>query len=683
MPEQWDRVKEILASALEQNVDERNAFVRQACGHDDALRAEVESLLSSSSAADSVLEYPPTSDIFSARPNGMVGRQIGAYRILHETGEGGMAVVYLAERADEEFRKRVAIKMVKLGTNNEQVLRRFRNERQTLAALDHPNIVKLLDGGSTHEGLPYLVMDYVEGVPIHQYCDGQRLSLSERLELFRIVCSAVHYAHQKQVIHRDIKPSNVLITNEGVPRLLDFGIAKLLNPECLQTQLSTGEWRPMTPEYASPEQVRGEPVTIATDVYSLGVLLYELLTGHRPYQATRISGLELERKVCEEDPEKPSTAVGKTEGNASDGESGDSTISPKLVAQARNTKPEDLRRRLRGDLDTILMMALRKEPQRRYASAEELSGDIERHLSGLPVKARQPTLVYRAGKFLRRHRESVAAVVIVFALMAGFVAWQASRIWKQNSDQKSGSIHFRARPSVAILGFKNLSADPNMAWLSTALSEMFTTELAAGEQLRTVSGETVARTKIDLALSDEESLASEALARLRKNLGSDFVVLGSYLDLAGKPPGRIRLDLRLQDTATGRTVAAVSEDGTKEQLLDLVSLAGRRLRERLGIGELSSVELAGIKASVPSKPEALRSYYEGLAKLRAFDALAARDSLTRAVVADPSYPLAHSALAKAWLTLGYDPNAQPEAKKALDDLKEQGRKAGVSARDRE
>jgi tetratricopeptide (TPR) repeat protein len=251
--------------------------------------------------------------------------------------------------------------------------------------------------------------------------------------------------------------------------------------------------------------------------------------------------------------------------------------------------------------------------------------------------------------------------------MVGFGIWEARRIWKQNSEQQYGSVRFRARPSVAVLGFKNLSSSPDTAWLSTALSEMFTTELAAGGQLRTVLGETVARTKIDLALSDAESLDSDVLARVRKNLGSDFVVLGSYLDLGGKPEGRIRLDLRLQDTATGETVAAVSENGTKVQLLDLISRTGTRLRERLGIGDLSSLELVGIRASVPSSPEALRFYSQGLAKLRAFDALAARDSLSRAVAIDPPYPLAHSALAKTWLALGYDSNAREEAQKALDN----------------
>ena len=665
MHERWDQIKEILASALEHSPGERTNFLRQACGQDDGLRAEVESLLANCDGAESLLEEA-AANVLALPMDAMVGTQIGAYRIIEKSGQGGMAVVYLAERADKEYRKRVAIKMVRPGVDSDQILRRFRNERQTLATLDHPNIVKLLDGGSTSQGLPYLVMDYVEGVPIDQYCDGHRLSIEERLPLFRTVCKVVHYAHQKLVIHRDLKPSNILITKDGIPRLLDFGIAKLLNPECFQTTLVTmGDFHPMTPEYASPEQVRGEPITSATDIYSLGVLLYELLTGHRPYHTKRHSRVEIERSVCEEKPERPSTVVGRIEEPTAAGTR--PPITPELVSRARNTKPEELRRRLQGDLDTIVMMALRKEPQRRFASAEEFSKDIERHLTGLPVKARRPTLFYRGGKFLRRHLESIAAATIVLAVMVGLGTWEIRRIWERAaSGRPSAESHVQARPSVAIWGFKNLSSRPDTAWLSTALSETLTTELAAGEKLRTVPGENVARTRIDLALPDADSLASDTLKRVRSNLGTDFVVLGSYLDLGKEGGGQVRLDLRLQDTAKGETVATISETGTETQLLELVSHAGTRLREQLGVGEVSRVDSVGVRASIPSDPEAIRLYSQGLAKLRSFDALAARNLLSRAVTADPSYPLAHSALAKTWLALGYEANAQREAKTALD-----------------
>jgi serine/threonine protein kinase/Tfp pilus assembly protein PilF len=668
MTENWDQVKEIVASALELSPAERPDFVRQACGPDDALRAEVESLLSHSAGVDSLLEESPAAHVFSFPASAMVGRQVGAYRILAETGQGGMAIVYLGERADQEYRKRVAIKMVKPGANNEEIIRRFRNERQTLAALDHPHIVKLLDGGTTEEGWPYLVMDFVEGLPIDQYCDARRLSIRERLELFRTVCQVVHHAHQHLVIHRDLKPSNILIPADGAPRLLDFGIAKLLNPEFSSAPFTTvGDWRPMTPEYASPEQVRGEPVTTATDVYSLGVLLYELLTGQRPYRATLSSLPEIQRVVCEAEPPRPSTVVNRREVKVVTAGNPPNEITPKSISAARHTTPEELRRHLQGDLDTIVMMALRKEPQRRYASAEEFAKDIERHLSGLPVKARRSTIAYRSGKFLRRHRESVAAGLIVLAVAAGLSVWQTRRVRHQVASAVSSSVTpVPARPSVAILGFKNLSSRPDTAWLSIALSELLTTELAAGEKLRTVPGETVSRAKTDLGLPDADSLASDTLARVRQNLGSDFVVLGSFLDMGGSVDSEIRLDVRLQDAVKGGTVATISETGVASDLLQLVSRSGARLREHLGVAGVSAEETAGVRASVPSNPEAMRLYAQGLDKLRTFDALAARDLLIHAVAADPAFPLTHAALAKAWQTLGYDNKAVEESKRALD-----------------
>src|ERR1700722_11658879 len=269
MPEKWDQVKELFALALERDPEERTSFLCQACAGDDSLRAEIESLLSSFDGAPAFLEDCPAEDLLSAQSRGIAGKKIGAYRVIREIGQGGMALVYLGERDDENYRKQVAIKMVKPGIDTEQVLQRFRNERQTLAALDHSNIVKLLDGGSSEDGSPYLVMEYVEGLPIDQYCDANQLSIDERLRIFQKVCSAVQYAHEKRVIHRDLKPANILIAQGAVPRLLDFGIAKLLNPECFQTALATRtDWRPMTPEYASPEQIRGRAVSTATDVYS-------------------------------------------------------------------------------------------------------------------------------------------------------------------------------------------------------------------------------------------------------------------------------------------------------------------------------------------------------------------------------------------------------------------------------
>jgi eukaryotic-like serine/threonine-protein kinase len=661
MPEKWDQVKELFTLALERDAAERGEFLRQACGDDDVLRSEIESLLSSFDGATTFLEDSPGADLLSAQSRTMAGKRIGAYRILGEIGHGGMAVVYLAERADDQYRKRVAIKMLQPGTNKDEILRRFRNERQALAALDHPGIVRLLDGGSTEEGLPYLIMEYVEGLRIDEYCDTHKLSITKRLQLFCAVCLAVQYAHETLVIHRDLKPSNILITRDGVVRLLDFGIAKVLNPQWSQDGTVTRtDWRPMTPEYASPEQVRGAPVTKATDIYSLGVLLYELLTGHRPYRI----GSAVEQRGYDEQPEKPSMAAARIDERVTPDDTTRAT--PQLVAEVRAIRPEELPRRLRGDLDTIVTKAIRSEPEERYASAQEFSQDIERHLAGLPIRARKPTLLYRGGKFVRRHAESLTTAILILAVTGGLAVWAGRWLWKlKNATEPTpGAVHLRIRPSVAILGFKNLSGRPDTAWISTALSEMLTTELAAGGQLRTVPDETVARTRIDLGLADVESLSRDTLTQVRKNLGSDFVILGSYLD-PGKDKGG-RLDLRLEDTVKGETVAALSETGSEKTIIDLAGQVGARLRQLFGLEKLSQLESQGVRAELPSNPEALRPYAQGLASIRSFDDLSAQEFLSDAVAADPSFPLAHSELARTWSSLGYDSDAQHEAKKALD-----------------
>jgi serine/threonine protein kinase/tetratricopeptide (TPR) repeat protein len=668
MPENWDQVKQILELALDRKPEERSGFIRQACGEDVALRAEVESLLLHLTNADTLLENSPVADLLSFAPDTMAGKRIGAYRIIRELGRGGMAVVYLGERDDQSYRKQVAIKMVKSGIDTEQVLHRFRNERQTLASLNHSNIVKLLDGGSGEDGSPYLVMEYVDGLPIDRYCDLNKLSIGDRLRLFREVCSAVQYAHENLVIHRDLKPGNILIAKGGIPRLLDFGIAKLLNPECLQTPLITRtNWRPMTLEYASPEQIRGLAITTATDVYSLGVLLFELLTGHRPYRTAGQSLLEMERLVCEEEPERPSAVIDRKKEKATRDGNAQTSATSEWVSNQRGLQPAELQRRLRGDLDTIVMKALSKEPERRYGSVEEFSRDLERHLTGVPVKARKSTIAYRSGRFLKRHRESLAAALVVLGIVAGIATWEVHSVSRQNAAvPQAKSTQVQGRRSVAVLGFKNLSDRPETAWVSTALSEVLTAELAAGEQLRTVPDETVARTKIDLGLSEVESLTSDTLKQVRKNLASDFIILGSYLDLGKEKGGQIRLDLRLVDAVKGETTAAVSETGTEKTIVDLVSQVGARLREQFGLQKLSKIESDGVRAELPSNPEAMRPYSQGLAKLRAFDALSARELFSHAVTADPSSPLAHSELARTWSSLGYDSNAEQEARKALE-----------------
>jgi non-specific serine/threonine protein kinase/serine/threonine-protein kinase len=387
------------------------------------------------STADDVTKPPE-----AAGSDGIAGLRVGPYKLVRELGRGGMGTVYLAVRSDDQFQKRVAIKVLRRGMDTEAIVRRFRHERQILASLQHPYIAGLLDGGSTDDGLPYFAMEYVEGQVISAYCDTRNLNVSARLEIFRKVCAAVQYAHQNLIIHRDIKPANVLVTPDGTPKLLDFGIAKLLNPEIAgQTIAPTAAgMHLMTPEYASPEQVRGDVVTTATDVYSLGVLLYELLTGRRPYRITSRAPAELARVICNSLPVRPSTAVTQSPGppTGSDESTGDGPAAPSLEVSLQRPLPlnptpartERLRRRLSGDLDTIVLKALSKEPDRRYASADQLSEDIRRHLTGLPVIARKDTVRYRALKFVQRNRVAAAAGMITFAALIAAVAvttWQA------------------------------------------------------------------------------------------------------------------------------------------------------------------------------------------------------------------------------------------------------------------
>ncbi|HKC11838.1 MAG TPA: protein kinase [Vicinamibacteria bacterium] len=390
-PDHWERLKEIFEAALQKPRPEREAFLDGACG-DPELRTEVRKLLAAHDQAGTFIEDSPVAGLAAAQAEpaheSWLGRRVGPYRFLAEIGRGGMGTVYRAVRDDDQYRKEVAIKLVQ-DQGSGFALDRFLNERQILAGLDHPHIARLLDGGTTSDGRPYLVMDLVDGEPIDDYCRRQALDVRARLELFREVCAPVQYAHQNLVVHRDIKPGNILVTHDGTPKLLDFGIAKLLRADgdVRSPQGTVTQFRALTLDYASPEQVRGQPITTATDVYSLGVLLYELLTGQRPHAAKTPE--ELVRAISETEPARPSTVV-----------------------------PE-----LRGDLDNILMMALRKEPGRRYASVEQFSEDLRRYLTSLPVIARQDTLRYRATKFVGRHRLGViASALLTVSLVGGMVA---------------------------------------------------------------------------------------------------------------------------------------------------------------------------------------------------------------------------------------------------------------------
>jgi non-specific serine/threonine protein kinase/serine/threonine-protein kinase len=411
--ERWQQVKSALADALALSGAARAAHLERVGARDPALRAEVESLLAADREAGSrFLESPAAAAAQMLRqPNRLAGRRLGPYELLEEIGAGGMGEVYRAVRVDGEYEHQVAIKLVRAGVDAEFFGQRLRTERQILAAFQHPNIARLLDGGTTEDGVPYLVMELIAGEPIDQYCERHQLGIAARLRLFLPVCAAVQYAHQRAVIHRDLKPRNILVTADDVPKLLDFGIAKILEPGPIAARadmtINAGRMV-LTPDYASPEQLRGEPISAASDVYALGVILYELLTGDKPFRLSdRVTEDGQVLRPVASEPAKPSTVARRRS------ESGSFPLG----------SPDGASRGLRGDLDNIVLMALHYQPERRYATVERLADDIRRHLEHRPVSARRPTLRYRASVFVARHTAGVVAAALVFlALATGYVA---------------------------------------------------------------------------------------------------------------------------------------------------------------------------------------------------------------------------------------------------------------------
>ena len=421
----WARLQELFSRAVDLPPHERAAFVLLEANGDTALHDELLELL----AHDSGNATGPLTQALGAaldattrdRRSALLGRIVGHYKLTSVLGHGGTGTVYLGERADRQYSAQVAVKIIDAATVQGDLGLRFRAERQILASLNHPNIARLIDAGETEEAQPYLIMEYVHGEPLDRYCDRQQLDIRKRLDIFLQVCAAVEYAHQNLIVHRDLKPANILVTAEGAPKLLDFGIAKLLDAGDAASLLALTRMndRLLTPEYASPEQILGRTVTTGSDVYALGVVLYELLTGVRPYVVpVSASQLELERSICVTDPLRPSGAVRRrVELRPSDGESTIATL-----AFARGLTPDRLERRLAGDIDAIVMRALRKEPQHRYGSVEQFAADVRRYLGREPVLARQGNWVYYSQRFMRRHAFGVSvsgafmAFVIAFAI---------------------------------------------------------------------------------------------------------------------------------------------------------------------------------------------------------------------------------------------------------------------------
>jgi eukaryotic-like serine/threonine-protein kinase len=562
----------------------------------------------------------------------LIQQTLSHFRVLEEIGAGGMGVVYRAH--DEHLDRDVALKVLPPGMlADDSARRRFHREALAIARLNHPNVGAVYEFGG-HEGVDFLVMELVSGQALDAKLRLGPLPIDEVIRLGIQLADGLEAAHAEGIIHRDLKPGNLRLTTSGRLKILDFGLARMQQESDsapTMTAPHSSEASGTIP-YMAPEQLRANVADERSDVYSAGVVLYEMATGKRPF--------------------------------------GDAT-GPQLITailEARPSPPRSRNHVVPAALESIILKALDKNPDRRYQSARELRVDLERLSDGLAPVA------HRAGAW-RRPAAIGAVVLAVAALVALNVGGARDRLLRRPPAAPAAAAPITARRSLAVLGFRNLSGRADEAWMSTALSEMLTTEMAAGEQLRTVPGEDVARMKLDLALGDADSFGKETLTRIRNHLGSDLVILGSYLVVKGAG-GRIRLDLRLQDTVAGETVASASATGAESELIDLIARSGVELRQKLGIGLASGTRMADARSSLPSTPEAARLYSEGLAKLRVFEALQARDLLERAVAADPAHAPAHSALAAALSALGYDARAQEQARQAVD------RSSGLSREER-
>lgn len=632
-PELWQRINEILLQTWELDAGRRAAFLDQVC-HEPELRSKIESLLSADERIGDFLASPAIevarAQAVAAGPDPSpaadgaleTAPRIPPYRVLREIGHGGMGIVYLAERADGEYRKRVAIKVVNTSMAGEESLRRFRTERQVAAALDHPNIVRLLDGGTTAEGLPYLVMEYVEGVRIDRWCDDRKMGVRERLRLFRQVCAAVQYAHDQEVIHRDIKPGNILVTADGTPKLLDFGVAKVLNPELSGASEPTIGPVPMTPEYASPEQRRGESVVLASDIYGLGAVLYHLLAG------------PVQRSGSDSEPIKPSEAIARADSET--------------VSQMFGESPAALRRQLAGDVDNIVLKALRSEPERRYASAARFSDDIGRYLEGRPVEAHPDSIPYRGFKFLQRNRASAITAVLAATLVLILVAG----LWRFTARREDTARGVR---SIAVLPLENLSGDREQEYFADGITDALIGELARLHDLRVTS-----RTSV---LSFKGT--RRPLSEIARSLGVRTIAEGSVR----RSGNRVRISIRLVDAARDRSIWSGSYEGEVQDVLSLEERVAASIAGEIQV-TLTSADESRISRNRRINLDAYDAYLKGRHEYFSGYTLESNEKaivyFRRALELDPSYAPAFEGMAECYWGLSsvyYSPTeVMPKAK---------------------
>jgi serine/threonine protein kinase/tetratricopeptide (TPR) repeat protein len=612
--ERWQRLKSIVADALEENSSAaRTALLQRECAEDVALLREAESFLT---AADTIsaegtdrLEECAAAAARAVRRErlSLTGHRIGAYIIVRELGHGGMATVYLGARADGYFEKEVAIKILKpVGGNTTELLDRFRAEREVLASLDHPNIAVLFDAGTTPDGLPYFVMEYVPGMPVTSYVAEHHLTIRERLALFLKICAAVEVAHRKRVVHRDLKRSNILVNAEGEPKLLDFGIAKLIEENPLAVT-AAGQQR-LTPISASPEQARGDEVTRASDIYALGALLYELLTGHTPHRfQSRHPGMdEVTRVVCEEEPIPPSLAADHPE----------------------------VRHALRGDLDAIVQRAMRKDPTERYASVADLETDIRHYLAGEPVQARANTLPYRLLRFAGRQKSlagrlALAALVIALAVLGIFalIDRRTEGVAPAPPAKPEAQIPLK---SIAVLPFDDFNAPTGRSYFADGVQDDILTDLAKAGDLKVISRSGVSQYRT----------GARDVREIRQDLGVAYVLEGSVR----KSNDRMRVNVQLIDTESDVQVWAEQYDRKLEDLFALQSDLSQAVVAQLK-GKLSAREKAAIESRPTADVQAYDLYLQARELFVEYKYPEAVDLLEQAVARDPKFALAYCLLA--------------------------------------
>ena len=669
--ERWQQIEAILHSALDiESSAERERFIADACFGDDELRAAVERLIAADADAGSFIESPAWTDSgmlgtvlkssfknalgkppfdenenSSADADDLIGKKIGVFELEKELGRGGMGAVFLAARADGEFRQRVAVKLIKRGMDTDFIVKRFRHERQILAALNHPNIAALIDGGTTPDGLPYFVMEYVEGEPLYRFCDERKLSTTERLRLFGRLCDAVEAAHQLKVVHRDLKPSNVLVKADGTPKLLDFGIAKILDTDLASATLepTATAMRLMTPEYACPEQVSGFPVTFASDIYSLGVVLYELLTGHRPYRFKSRAPHEIARVICEEEPMRPSTGITR-EDNLLPTAAGKSVTLSDVYLSRGAQDIESLQKEISGEIEKVILKCLRKNPDERYRRAAELAEDIARFLSGEPIRAEtlipgvesKNTETFSAaeqGDFFRNVKYKFGLAIISAILILGALAF----VFVLNSEKTGSQIESQSQPdskrSVAILPFKNETSNAENDFLCDGLSESLINRLSYLPEIQVMSRSAAFKYK-------GAQIAPEQAGR---EMNAATVLSGKL----SKSNDKIAIFLELIDVSDGSQIWSFQYGGKESELVFLQNKMAGDVAAQFKTGKASEQKQI-VSRGYTENPEAFELYMKGEFERQKATAEGSRKSIEfyrRALELDANYALAYQGLA--------------------------------------